>query len=180
MTQAIDQVANGKNVGEVIKKWKVPRSTLYHKIKGKGILPKPPDLSLEMVQALSMVAEGKSLQRVAELTGIPKTVLWRRVKKSALDGSDPRLERFKEKPKSKYSPVDKAEAIEGLKRGESLCKLSVKFNVPKATLFREKVKLQPQPSEQKDNDCLLTAMVETGIAEPVTSQEKLEDNFVLD
>ena len=142
-----------------------------------GIQIKPPDITEPMKTALEMVAGGKSLQCVAKSTGVPKTVLWRQVKKSALTGSDPRLERFKVKPKSKYSDMDRAQAIEGLKQGVSLCKLSAKFKIPKATLFREKVKLE---KSNEDNDSVPNTLEVVKETADQKLEQNFQDTFVLD
>lgn len=82
------------------------------------------------VQAIDEVMNNtSSFRQVSEKYNIPKTILWRRAKKEGYIKG--------ERPKNS----NRMNAIEEIKKGDSLINLSKKFNIPISTLHRDKLKL---------------------------------------
>ncbi|XP_063987142.1 uncharacterized protein LOC135167656 isoform X1 [Diachasmimorpha longicaudata] len=134
---AINDLKDGKTLIEASVKNHIPRSTLYMKAKALGIqlhAARNEYPAACMQSAIETVVGGASLQQAAEMYGIPKTVLWRRIQKEGSQINRPETKR-------QYASEKRLAAVKALERGERLTKVSNEFNIPKTTLFRDKVKL---------------------------------------
>ncbi|KDR15924.1 modifier of mdg4-like isoform X2 [Zootermopsis nevadensis] len=137
---ALEDLRAGRALVETAATYRIPRSTLYVRARAQGIplTITRQEHSGERVQAaVQAVAGGASLQQAAELFKIPKTVLWRRVQKEMGSYAMSRRARMKQS----YGLDKKQAAVKALERGENLTKVSHQFQIPKTTLFREKVRL---------------------------------------
>ncbi|CRL04451.1 CLUMA_CG017535, isoform A [Clunio marinus] len=91
--------------------------------------PKNPDEKIVNEAIKEILNNSSSFRTVSEKYQIPKTLLWRRAKKLGYVKSE------------KQKDPLRLQAIDAIKRGESLISLSKKFNIPISTLHREKLKL---------------------------------------
>ncbi|XP_044014777.1 uncharacterized protein PFB0145c [Aphidius gifuensis] len=137
LESALKDIKNGMSLIEAASKNGIPRSTLYMRAKTMQIPLHAPrnEYSAETMDgAISAVLKGSSLQNASEIFRIPKTVLWRRIQK---DG----YRIIRTDKKKIYASEKRKAAIEALKRGENLTKVSIEYKVPKTTLFRDKARL---------------------------------------
>lgn len=129
---AIDQLNQGKTIGQISEEFNIPKLALYSKLRhNTDYRAQYRSLRHEVIdEAVRAVTSGGiSLQQASNKFGISKTVLWRNLKKTNL-----------------YKPEEKChahrnDAIAALERGESLTIISKKFNIPLSTLHRDKVRL---------------------------------------
>ncbi|XP_012259404.2 uncharacterized protein LOC105687991 [Athalia rosae] len=136
---AIDDLKAGHTLIEAATKHGIPRSTLYMRAKALGLHLNASrnEYSPEcMKAAINSVLEGSSLQQASEMFSIPKTVLWRRIQKEGYQILGQRTEMRKS-----YDADKREAAVKALERGENLTKVSLQFQIPKTTLFRDKARL---------------------------------------
>ncbi|XP_067003415.2 transcription activator GAGA isoform X3 [Anabrus simplex] len=137
---ALDDLRAGRSLVETAAAHRIPRSTLYVRARAQGVAMTitRQEHSGERVQAaVQAVTDGASLQQASELYKIPKTVLWRRVQKEGGSYTMSRRARMKQT----YGSEKKQAAVRALERGENLSKVSLHYQIPKTTLFREKARL---------------------------------------
>lgn len=135
LLDAFNDLANGATIMETSKKYNVPRSTLYCKIRSNtkySYLYRSIRASAIQEATNAVVYNKLSLQQAASQFGIAKTVLWRKLRQS-----------------SEYKPEDKShayreQAIKAIEEGEKLLNVSKMYNIPISTLHRDKVKLMEQ------------------------------------
>lgn len=134
LIDAFNDLANGATILDTSKKYNVPRSTLYCKIRSNtkySYLYRSIRASAIQDATNAVVFNKLSLQQAASQFGIAKTVLWRRLRQSD------------------YKPEDKShayreQAIKAIEEGEKLLNVSKMYNIPISTLHRDKVKLMEQ------------------------------------
>ncbi|GLH14797.1 Uncharacterized protein GBIM_19109 [Gryllus bimaculatus] len=140
LTAALQDLKSGRSLLETSAAHHIPRSTLYVRARSQSIpiVPSRQDHPREKIQAaVQAVSEGASLQQASKLFKIPKTVLWRRVQKEVGNYSGNK----RGKPRESYGFEKKRAAIMALERGEKLSKVSSQYQIPRATLSREKTRL---------------------------------------
>ncbi|XP_015514497.1 protein abrupt isoform X1 [Neodiprion pinetum] len=136
---AINDLKTGHTLVEAATSHGIPRSTLYMRAKALGLHLNASrnEYSAEcMKAAINAVLEGSSLQQASEIFSIPKTVLWRRIQKEGCQILGQRTEM-----KKSYDANKREAAVKALERGENLTKVSLQFQIPKTTLFRDKARL---------------------------------------
>ncbi|XP_043286684.1 uncharacterized protein [Venturia canescens] len=137
LASAINDLKLGQTLVEASIKNNIPRSTLYMRAKALGIQLNASrnEYPAEcMKAAIDAVIEGSSLQHASDKFFIPKTVLWRRIQKEG-------YQILRTGVKRAYGQEKRDAAVKALQRGENLTKVAQQFQIPKTTLFREKVKL---------------------------------------
>ncbi|XP_034951208.1 uncharacterized protein [Chelonus insularis] len=140
LEMALSDVRAGLSLVDASTKNNVPRSTLYMRAKALGLQLNTTrhEYPAECLQAaINAVMSGSSFQHASELYSIPKTVLWRRIQKE-------NYQSLRSETKRSYDSDKREAAIKALQRGENLTKVSLEFQIPKTTLFRDKVKLVDQ------------------------------------
>ncbi|XP_074101765.1 uncharacterized protein LOC141529193 [Cotesia typhae] len=140
MEAALNDLSQGLSLVEASTKNNVARSTLYMRCKALGMQLNTSrhDYPAERLKAaINAVMNGASFQSASDRYKIPKTVLWRRIQKENYRSMRPDCKRA-------YDARKREAAVKALARGENLTKVSLEFQIPKTTLFRDKTKLVDQ------------------------------------
>lgn len=143
LVQAINELRAGASVVDVAAKYEIPRSTIYSKLRHSKdpVYRKYRSSHLEDA-ARAVTEQGVSLKDASQQFDVSKTVLWRTLKKTS-----------NYKPEERFQSL-RTEAVEAIQTGETLISISRRFNIPLATLHRDKVRLH---SEGKlPENCKLT------------------------
>ncbi|XP_058800883.1 uncharacterized protein LOC131669773 isoform X2 [Phymastichus coffea] len=136
LTNAINDIKAGTSLLDAAAKFHIPRSTLYMRAKILGLTlnnHKCDYTADDMKAAIDAVIAGSSLQNAADSFGIPKTVLWRRIQKEG--------HVYRTETRRNYDAEKREAAVKALERGEALTKVAQEYQIPKTTLFRDKVRL---------------------------------------
>lgn len=134
---ALEDIKKGAKLSDAANKHSIPKSTLYLHAKAKGafISVTRTEHSEKNVQdAMKAVVEGLSLKQASDKFHIPKTVLWRRLRKK----SDSSVSDILTQRKKLHDPVLKEKASAALQKGLGISTISKKYNIPIATVFRQK------------------------------------------
>ncbi|KAK3921363.1 Protein tramtrack, alpha isoform [Frankliniella fusca] len=138
LAAALKDLRSGQLLGDTAIAHNIPRSTLYVRAKAEGIpitVTRQEHSGENVNAAVQAVHEGASLQQAADMYQIPKTVLWRRVKAAGAFTNRVQTRR------QSYGPEHWQAAVQALQNGQNLSRVSAQFQIPKTTLFREKVRL---------------------------------------
>lgn len=150
LNKAIEDVRSGASVVDAAAKFDVPRSTIYSKLRqSKDPVYRKYRTSHLEDAARAVTESGITLKDASLQFDVSKTVLWRMLKKTS-----------SYKPEERF-PALRTEAIEAIKSGDTLISISKRFNIPLATLHRDKVRLHTE-GRLPDN-CKLTRR-ESGIS----------------
>lgn len=130
LNQAIEDLRLGATVNDVTAKYGIPRSTIYSKLRhSKDPVYRTYRTSHLQEAARAVTDTGLSLKEASEKFDVSKTVLWRTLKKTA-----------NYKPEERFHTM-RTEATEAILTGDTLISISRRFNIPLATLHRDKVRL---------------------------------------
>lgn len=154
LAAALKDLRCGQLLGDTALAHNIPRSTLYVRAKSEGIpitVTRQEHSGENVNAAVQAVNGGASLQQAADMYQIPKTVLWRRVKAAGAFSNRAQSRR------QSYGPAHWQAAVQALQDGQNLSRVSAQFQIPKTTLFREKVRLieagklpyPPPPSKKR-------------------------------
>lgn len=143
LIEAIEELRGGAAVADVAAKFDIPRSTIYSKLRQSKDPVYRKYRSSHLEDAARAVTEtGISLKEASQLFDVSKTVLWRTLKKTS-----------NYRPEERFHHL-RSEAIEAIQTGDTLISISKRFNIPLATLHRDKVRLHTE-GKLPDN-CKLT------------------------
>lgn len=133
LNEAIKEIRAGATVVEASAKFDVPRSTIYSKLRQSKDPVYRKYRASHLEDAARLVTEqGISLKEASQLFDVSKTVLWRTLKKCA-----------NYKPEERFHSL-RADAIMAIQKGDTLISISKRFNIPLATLHRDKVRLHTE------------------------------------
>lgn len=143
LSEAIEEIRHGTTVVDAAAKFDIPRSTIYSKLRQSKDPVYRKYRSSHLDDAARAVTEtGISLKEASQQFDVSKTVLWRTLKKTS-----------NYKPEERFNTL-RTEAIEAIQSGDTLISISKRFNIPLATLHRDKVRLHTE-GRLPDN-CKLT------------------------
>lgn len=130
LADAMAELNAGGSVVDVAAKYEIPRSTIYARVRcGRDRIYRQYQQS-KLDEAVRSVTEtGISLKEASSRYDVSKTVLWRALKKSNVYKPGERIQ------------LTRADALKAIQRGDTLMSISKAYNVPLATLHRDKVRL---------------------------------------
>lgn len=133
LNKAIEELRAGATVMDVSAKFEIPRSTIYSKLRhSKDPVYRTYRTSHLQDAARAVTETGISLKEASQKFDVSKTVLWRTLKKSS-----------NYKPEERFHAA-RSEALEAIQKGDTLISISKRFNIPLATLHRDKVRLHTE------------------------------------
>lgn len=130
LNDALDELQSGSSVVDVAARFEIPRSTIYARLRcGRDRIYRQYHQTKLDDAVRGVIETGMSLKEASTRYDVSKTVLWRALKKSNVYKPEDRIQ------------LSRADAMVAIQRGETLISISKAYNIPLATLHRDKVRL---------------------------------------